>query len=168
MRSIFLQVTGFILLLLLQIFLFNHLVIFRVAVPYVFLLFLFMLPLKTSKLLMYPLTFFMGLMVDIFSDHAATGLHAFSALIAVAIREGLASILSSSNFRGVEEIEIEDQSSIWLGIYLGVLFFVHHFFYFLLEDFSFVRFLHIFGKTFFSTIYSTLISFLIVFVFYKK
>lgn len=168
MRNIFLQVLGFILLLLLQIFLFNHLVIFRMAVPYVFLLFLFMLPLKTSRLVIYPLTFFMGLAVDIFSDHAATGLHAFSALIAIALRAGLASLLSSSNFRGVDEIEIEEQGSVWLAVYLAILFFVHHFFYFLLEDFSFLRFMHILGKTVFSTIYSALISFLIVFVFYKK
>lgn len=168
MRSIFLQILGFILLLFLQIFLFNHLVIFRLAIPFVFLLFLFMLPLKTSKSVLYPLAFFMGLMVDIFSDHAATGLHAFSALIAVSIRIGLASLLSASNFRGVEEIEIREQSSIWLAIYLGLLFFVHHFFYFLLEDFSLSRFVHILGKTIFSTIYSLLISFLIVFVFYKK
>ncbi|MCI4668107.1 MAG: hypothetical protein MRZ79_08090 [Bacteroidia bacterium] len=168
MRNIVLQISGFILLLLLQIFLFNHLVLFRLAVPYVFLLFLFVLPLKTSKLIIYPLTFFMGLTVDIFSDNAATGLHAFSALIAISLRGGLASLLSSSNFRGVDEIEIEEQSTIWLVIYLGILFFVHHFFYFLLEDFSFVRFLHKLGKTFFSTIYSTLIGFLIFFVFYKR
>ena len=159
---------GFVLLLLLQIFLFNHLVLFRMAIPYVFPLFLFMLPLRTPRLLVYPLAFFMGLMVDIFSDHAATGLHAFSCLLAVALRPWLANILGASNFRVVEEIDLPKQSSVWLLMYLAILFFVHHFSYFLLEDFTFLRLFHVLGKTIFSTIYSSLLAFLIVFVFYKR
>jgi len=168
MTNILRHSLGFVLLLVLQVFLFNHLVLFQMAVPFVFLVFLFMLPLDTPRPLMYGLAFFMGLMVDIFSDHSATGLHAFSALMASAMRVRLASILSASNFRGVEEIDLPSQSSVWLLMYMAILYFIHNLFYFLLEDFTFLRIFYVLGKAFFSTLYATAIGFLIVYVFYKK
>ncbi|MEO0895473.1 MAG: hypothetical protein AAFY71_03565 [Bacteroidota bacterium] len=168
MINIFRYGLGFVAMLLLQIYLFNHLVLFQVAIPFVFFVYLIMLPLNTPRATDYALAFFMGLLVDIFSDHAATGIHAFSALLAMSLRHRLAGLLTTSNFRGVEEISLASQNSLWLFTYIFPLVLVHQFCFFLLEDFTFAGVLYILWKAILSSIYTCIIGILIVFVFYKE
>ncbi|MEO1381686.1 MAG: hypothetical protein AAFV78_00435, partial [Bacteroidota bacterium] len=92
-----------------------------------------------SRPVHYILAFGMGLLVDLMSSYAAVGLHAFSAVLIVALRTPLVGFLSSSNYRGAEEVKLNQQNSIWLLTYLLPLIFIYQVAYFLLEDFSFIR-----------------------------
>lgn len=59
---------GFVLLLLAQIVVFNHLVLFAVAVPLVFVYYIISMPVTWGTNLSMALGFLMGLAVDVFSD----------------------------------------------------------------------------------------------------
>jgi rod shape-determining protein MreD len=58
----------FILLLLAQVLICNHIAIFNVAVPIIFIYFIIRLPIDVGKGLLFTLAFLMGFCVDMFSD----------------------------------------------------------------------------------------------------
>lgn len=60
----------FILMVLLQAVIFNHIAIFNVACAFVFIYFIIRMPLSFHPILALTLSFFLGLSVDIFSDTA--------------------------------------------------------------------------------------------------
>ena len=55
-------------MVLLQAVLFNHICLFNIAVPFVFITFIMRLPLSININLLIALSFFTGLSVDVFSD----------------------------------------------------------------------------------------------------
>lgn len=157
-----------LLYVFLQLYVLNHLVIFHMVAPFAFLLFLFMLPLDTPRPILYILAFGIGLFIDIFSNNYATGLHAFSALLALGARPRLLQILGASGTRGVDEFEFENQSLIWYASYLIPLIFVHHFAYYYLEALTFSNFFYTLSKVFVGVTYTFLVCYLLCIIFYRK
>ena len=168
MNQIFRYIIAFVLYLIFQVGLFDHLGVLDVAMPFVFLLFIFTLPFDWPVMVIYLIAFGTGLFVDILSDSNASGLHAFAAVFAVGPRERLAAMASGSNFRSVSELNLKDQSSLWFAIYLGSLILFHNLAYFFLEAMSFGNFFYTLLKVFTSTFYTFLICFLLSFIFYKR
>mgnify|MGYP006266855573 CR=1 FL=1 len=154
--------------LLLQVLLFNQLVLFQVATPFVFLLFLFTLPLDLSKTVLYLLAFGMGLLVDVLSESSATGLHAFACVLAVGARGFVLHAITSSNVRSGSDISIRNQNTIWLSSLLLPLIFIHHLTYFYLEALSVQHFFYTLLKVVSSTCYTFAIAILGAYLFYKR
>ncbi|MEF2644340.1 MAG: rod shape-determining protein MreD [Paramuribaculum sp.] len=73
-----------IALILLQALVFNHVCLFGYAVPFVFLYILVKLPLNMSKEWLFTIAFFVGLIVDIFSD--TLGMNALACTLTMALR----------------------------------------------------------------------------------
>lgn len=151
-----------------QVMLFNHLTIMEAATPFVFLLFLFTLPLATPLWLSYILAFVVGLTVDILSEAAPTGLHAFSCVLAISLRAPWAAYITASNFRSLAEINFSNQSVVWFASFLLPLIFVHHLAYFLLEAMQWSLLWVSLGKVILSTLYSFLLIFILTYLFYRK
>lgn len=74
----------FIILVLLQAIIFNHICLFHVAVPFVFIFFIIKLPLDISQNAILTLGFLLGLVIDIFSD--TQGMNALCCTIIAACR----------------------------------------------------------------------------------
>lgn len=74
----------FLVLVAAQVIVFNHLCLFNVAVPMVFIYFLLRLPITLGSITVMTLGFLLGLTVDIFSDTA--GMNALACTILAAIR----------------------------------------------------------------------------------
>ncbi|MEL6673858.1 MAG: hypothetical protein AAFR61_16760 [Bacteroidota bacterium] len=168
MNDILKYLLAFGLYLFFQVSLFNGLVLFNMAVPFIFILFALSLPFQTPTALMYGLAFGCGLLVDMLSDDAATGLHAFSLLLAVSQRPFFARLVSSTNFRSLEEMSFKNQSAIWYILYLAPLIFIHHFAYFFLESLSFQNFFYKLLQVFTSSIYTLVISYILCLLFYRN
>ncbi len=60
----------FVLMVLLQAVIFNHVAIFNVACAFVFIYFIIRMPMSLNPIVALTLSFFLGLSVDIFSDTA--------------------------------------------------------------------------------------------------
>lgn len=74
----------FIVVVLLQVLIFNHVALFSVAVPFIFILFLIRLPLDFNLNLLYTLAFLLGFSIDLFSD--TPGVNSLSCLILAAMK----------------------------------------------------------------------------------
>lgn len=159
---------GLMLYLFFQVFLFNELELFNLAVPHVFLLFLLMLPFNITRPSLYLIAFGLGFLVDIFSDGAVTGLQAFSCVLVVGLRSGLAGILSSSNFRNLEDLDFKAQNGIWYVGYLLPLIFVHQFTVHFMEALSFQNFFYKLLQIGVGTAFTFIICYILVVLFYKR
>lgn len=168
MSEIFRYVLASLIYLLLQVFLFNHLSLFQVATPFVFVLFLFTLPLDLNRTALYLLSFGVGLAVDVLSEGSATGLHAFACTLAISLRPSIINAISSSNVRSSTDISIRNQNTLWLTSLLLPLIFTHHLAYFYLEAMSLEHFFYTFLKVISSTIYTFSIAILLAYLFYKR
>ena len=110
MNPLIRYIVAFFLYLIFQVGLFDQMSILGTARPFVFLLFLFLLPFSTPVWLVYVISFLTGFSVEIFSESTATGIHAFSALLAMGFRGRIAGIAGASQMRLDNEINFSDQS----------------------------------------------------------
>lgn len=168
MNSAIRQIVSFLLFLFAQVLIFNHLELFQVAVPFVFLVYLLMLPLNTSLTAVYLLAFGMGILIDVLSEHTATGLHAFSCVLMMSVRRWWAGVVGSTSTRGLDDIVIGQQSAIFFALYLLPLILLHQVAYFMLEDFTFQRFFYNFWKAILGTVYTFAMAYIITYLFYKR
>ena len=152
----------FLVYLLLQVFVFNHFTLFDLATPHVFVIFILMLPLNIRYPVLILIAFFTGLFLDLFSVNVFRGLHAFTAVFVMSIREFWINIITNrATYRGSEEYLIQVQPTPWYLQYLLPLIFIYEVVYNILEAFSFSNF----GNTFLKIGLSTLFTFVIVFIF---
>jgi len=161
-------ILAFFLYLTFQVLLLNELVLWNVATPFVFILFLFMLPLSISTSATYLLAFTMGLIVDFTTDNYLSGFHAFSCLLAVATRRYILQLTLPSSFREANEVIWADQNNVWYVLYLLPLIFIHHTAYFFLEAFSLRHFFDTLFKIICSTLYTFTICYALCIVFYRR
>lgn len=83
-RNIPLFTILFFVLILIQVLIFNRIILFSVAVPFIFIYFILALPMNINRSLLYTLAFFMGFFVDLFSDTG--GINALSCMIIAAVK----------------------------------------------------------------------------------
>ena len=74
------QILLFFFLILLQVWVFNQIHLFRIATPLIYLYFILSLPSSTNRNLVVFLSFILGLSIDIFSY--SLGMHAIAATVA--------------------------------------------------------------------------------------
>jgi len=157
----------FVLLMLSQVLVFNHVHIagFLNAFPYV--LFILLLPSDINRALLLLIAFTMGISVDIFSDSG--GIHA-AACVPIAYMRNV--MLGSTTSLESKNDSFEPNLH-YFGLrpyltYAGVLLFVHHSIVFFLEVFEFSHFFTTLFKIIGSTAFSLLFIVLIQYIFFKK
>ena len=127
----------FFIYLLLQILVFNNFTLFGVATPCVFLVFLLMLPMSTRYPILVIVAFLSGLTLDLLSDGLVKGVHAFSAVLVMAVRGfWVWGITNRANYRGSEDYMLQVQTLPWYLQYLVPLVVLHQIVYCFLEAFS--------------------------------
>ncbi len=133
MNQIFRQFGIFVVYLAFQVLLFNNITLFDRYTPFVFILFLLMIPITLSFPLTLVVAFVAGLMVDLLSGYI-TGLHAFSCTLMMSVRNFWVNLITNRNaFRGNEEVILRIQPYNWYPQYLMPMILLHHLAYFLLE-----------------------------------
>ena len=83
-KSVFSYIFMFVILVLIQVLLMNHIVLFDSAVCFIFIYFLLKLPISVSPNLMLTLGFLIGLAVDILSD--TPGLNALCCTVLASLK----------------------------------------------------------------------------------
>ncbi|MBQ7551723.1 MAG: hypothetical protein IJT04_09385 [Bacteroidales bacterium] len=145
----------FILLLILQILICNHIYLFGFLNPNIYLLALLLLPLDLPLSVQYIIAFFTGLVVDAFQ--MTFGIHASAALLMVAVRPYIILALNVNKKQLATEVPLPGRRDFkWLLSYTLLLVFVHQTLTTMLELWSFHRFgitlLTIMGNTLFTTL----------------
>lgn len=134
--------------------------------PYIYILFILVLPFETPGWLLLLSAFFLGLSVDMFPQGIAgaggtLGIHTASTVLAAFFRP---TVLGWINARGDYESGTEpcarDYGFAWFFLYALIISGFHHFVLFYLEDFSVNNFFH----TFFRFILSLFFTLLMIFI----
>lgn len=147
----------FVVLLLAQVVVFNHIVLFNVAVPIVFIYFILRLPVTLNVNWVMTLSFIMGLSVDIFSD--TQGMNALACTILAVLRQPVLRLY----FPRESDLTNPEPSirSLGMGIYIKYLFtsvLLYCILIFLIEAFTFFNPLQLVLRI----LCSTLLSFLLI------
>ncbi len=147
------NITRFFGLILLQVLILNHIFLGGYINPYLYVLFLLLLPFETPPWLLLASGFLLGLGVDIFSD--TPGLNA-AACVGMAFARPFM-IRATSRGTGLEfigEPSIARQGFKWFLYYSGLLILIHHFILFYLEIFRFSEFFQTRLRTVLSAVFT--------------
>ena len=130
------NIVRFVLLLLVQVLICNHINFFGYINPYIYIIFIFLFPIREERLILLLASFLLGMMIDLFSDSG--GVHAAAAVSLAYVRP----ILLKSSFGMLYEHQSIKFSTTEIGslisyISLGTV--VHHLILFSLETFNLTK-----------------------------
>ena len=149
----------FLFLVLFQVLILNHIQLSGYLNPFLYVLFILMLPFETPNWLVLLLAFMLGISIDMFSDTG--GLHAAASVLMAFLRQPVLKLISPRDgYDTVQKPTIQQFGFGWFFSYAGVLVFIHHAFLFYMETFHFTEFFH----TLFRVILSTFFTLTLIFI----
>lgn len=140
----FINIVRFVLLVLIQVLVFNQLNFFGFINPMVYILFLYWYPIKEKRSVFIGLSFLLGLAIDFFSDTMA--LHAASTVTIAYLRPAIMRFVFGINLE-FQSFRLNNATKAQQIVFLALLIVVHHLVYFTLEIFSLANFLLVLRKT---------------------
>ncbi|MFV0565799.1 MAG: rod shape-determining protein MreD [Flavobacteriaceae bacterium] len=155
----------FIILVLAQVLICNHINFLGYINPYIYILFIALFPIKNNRTIIILLSFLLGLTIDIFQDSG--GIHAAASVFIAYIRP----VILKFSFGTLYEHQTIKFNTVDFGaktVYIALLTVMHHLILFSLEIFNASKILLILQKTLFSSIFTILLSVLITIIFSRK
>jgi cell shape-determining protein MreD len=161
------NIIRFILLVIIQVFVLNNIRIYGYVNPYIYVLFILLLPFETPGWLLLVSSFLLGFTIDFFSH--TPGMNAAAAVFMAFCRPGMILLLSGS--KGIEQgmkPGIKDMGFKWFFLYSIILTFLHHIVLFYIEIFRFNEFFFTLYRVVLSTAATIILVILIEYLFIKK
>ncbi len=148
---------GLLLLFLpiLQLSIFNNINFLGYINPQIYIIFIFVFPIKNEKIILLISSFLLGLFIDFLTNDG--GIHAFSLVFISYIRLFVLKIISGKSDLDKEILNIRKLNFPTLITWITILTFIHHFILFLLEQFSFAHFTSLLLKTLLTTLFSVVL-----------
>jgi hypothetical protein len=155
----------FILLILSQVLLFNNIQFSGFVNPYVYLLFILLLPMEIPSWLLLLLSFTLGLIIDFFSG--SPGVHTSATVLAGFVRPYVLRIVSPRDgYESGSDPSLFNYGFRWFASYALLMVLIHHITLFYLEVFRFADFFRTFLRVILSTIFS--MTFILLIEYYRK
>ena len=155
----------FIVLILLQILLFNNIQFSGYVNPYVYIMFILLLPVEIPAWLLLFISFGTGIIIDIFSG--TPGMHSSSTLLAGFVRPYILRLISP---RDGYEPGVNPSMMVygfrWFLLYTGLIVIIHHIALFYLEVFRFADFFNTMLRVLLSSLFT--ITFILLLEFIRK
>lgn len=162
-----LRFAGLIFLIMFQVLVLNKLNVSTYVHPYVYPMFLLLLPFDTPKWMILPLAFLIGLTIDMFNN--TYGMHAAACVLMVFVRPRLIKFYTPiTGYESVNAPSISQLGVIWFAIFTLTMIFIHHLVYFMLQVFWLHDIGFLFSKVLLSTAVSTLLIIILAFLFAKR
>jgi rod shape-determining protein MreD len=151
----------------LQVFLLKNLTLYNLSTPYIYILFILLLPFETPNILLFTFAFILGLIIDSFYD--TPGLHAASCVLLAFARILFISItVQKEGFDNEPEPTLSVMGLRWFFTYALILTLLHHFFLFNLEVFRFSEIQYTLSRFIFSSIFTVFLMVISGFLFFRK
>jgi rod shape-determining protein MreD len=155
----------FVILILLQVLLFNNIQFSGYVNPYVYLMFIILLPVEIPSWILLLLSFGTGLIVDLFTG--SPGMHSSATLLAGFVRPYILAIVSPRDgYEGRSEPSMINYGFRWFLTYTLLMVLVHHTALFYLEVFRFTDFFRTLLRVLLSSLFTVI--FITLFEFYRK
>lgn len=146
----------FLVLTALQVLLLNNIQLSGFINPYVYILFIMLLPVKFSKVFSLLLAFISGLAIDIFTNTA--GMHAAATVLMAFMRPTVLRIFAPRDGYEAESIPSMNRMGFnWFAVYASVMIMIHHIALFFIEAFTFSSFFMTFTRAMLSGASSLLV-----------
>lgn len=140
----------------------NQINIHGLVNPYIFPLFILLMPFDTKQGTLITVGFFLGLLIDLFNG--TMGMHAFATTLMAFLRPYFLEYFESKSDKFLFP-SIKNNGFVWMLVYISSLLSVHHLCYFLIEAGNLTNFFHIILLAFLSLFISVFIIFLLLFAF---
>jgi hypothetical protein len=157
----------FVALILVQVFIFNNIEISGYINPYIYILFILLLPFSTPHVVVVISGFFLGLSIDIFSE--TLGIHtAATTFVAFSRPYVLKFFAPHDGYEKGTLPRVLDYGLPWFIKYTAIIVLMHHVLLFYIEMFQIQDFFYTFLRVFLSSLFSVaIIVFSQYFVFRK-
>jgi len=144
----------FLLLLLVQLLVMDNIQFSGYINPYIYILFIILLPFETPAWLVLIISFVTGLILDLFNG--TLGMHTSATTAAGFIRPYLLRIIAPrEDYEQGVSPGIKSYGLRWFIIYVSVMVFFHHFILFYVEVFRFESFFSTLLRVIISSVFST-------------
>lgn len=129
----------FLILILVQVVVLNNVQFSGFINPFVYIMFIMMLPVRMPKTFLLLAAFLTGLVVDVFSN--TMGMHAAACVFMAYVRPTVLRIMAPRDGYETESSpSVKELGFTWFLIYAATLTFIHHFILFYIEVFRFSEF----------------------------
>jgi len=157
----------FLVLVLLQVFILNNVQLGGFINPYIYILFIILLPVNTPKWLLLVLGFVLGLSIDLFAH--TPGMNSSASVFLAFIRPYILEIVAPrEGYEKDSSPRIKIYGFTWFLRYAFIMVLAHHFVLFYIEVFRFSDFFLTFSRVILSTIFSTLLIVTIQYLIYRE
>jgi len=154
---------AFILLIVLQLLIFSNIEFSGYVNPYIYVMFILILPFSIPSWFLLILAFVTGLVVDLFSG--TLGVHAFATVMAGFVRPWILTLNITSEMTEPDMSPSSYRNGFrWFFFYTVTIVFMHHLSLFLVEVFTFSNFFHTLLRVFLSTAVTTFFIMLFDFI----
>lgn len=156
-----------LILILVQVLIINNIELGRFINPFIYVLFLIVLPFETPKWLLLVSAFLLGITIDMFQD--THGMHAAACVFMAYVRPGVLKLFSPR-----EGYEFGTQPTIqylgvpWFLSYSGILILLHHLVLFYIEIFRFSEFFSTLLRVIISSLFTLLLVVVSQYLFNRK
>ncbi|HEX8037914.1 MAG TPA: Rod shape-determining protein MreD [Chryseosolibacter sp.] len=158
------QIISFFIYLLYQVLILKNIVLFNTAFCFLYVSYLFFLPVETNPLFLMFLGFLMGFSIDIFYD--SLGLHAFSCVLVMYARNYWLSLITpQGGYDSSSTPSIAINGMQWFVMYTFPLVFLHHAILFFIEAGGFGMFWFTLWKIITSAIFTTVVTVVVQYLF---
>ncbi|WP_338356994.1 rod shape-determining protein MreD [Yeosuana marina] len=164
-NSLYSNITRFVLLVLVQVLVLNHINFMGYINPYIYILFILLYPAKNNRMSFILLSFLLGLTIDLFLDSG--GIHA-AACVTIAYLRPMVLKFTFGTVYEYQTIKFDTVDFASKLLYITILTFIHHFILFSLEIFNISKIILLLQKTLFSSIFTIILSVLVTIIFSKK
>ena len=166
-RTVTINIIRFVVLVFIQVFLLKNINLYNLATPYLYILFILLLPFEIPNLLLFVLAFLTGLTIDAFYD--TPGLHASACVLLAFVRVLFISItVQKEGFDNEPEPTLSIMGFRWFLTYAVVLTLSHHFFLFSLEAFHLSEIQYTLSRFVSSSIFTVFLMLVTGLLFFRK
>lgn len=166
-RVLIINALRFLLLVAAQAFLLKNTGYYNLSIPYLYILFILLLPFGIPNWMLFGLAFFTGLSIDVFYD--TLGLHALACSALAFVRILFISItVQRDGFDNEPEPRLGIMGFRWFVFYATILTFFHHLILFTFETFRFSEIGYTLLRVVLSTLLTTILIIITEFVFYRR
>ena len=166
-RILISNLVRFILLVLIQAFLLKNIGYYNLSTPFLYILFILLLPFETPTWLLFPLAFLMGITIDSFYN--TLGINAAACTVLALVR---VLFINLTVQRQGMETEPEPKLGImgfrWFFFYALILTVFHHLTLYLLESFSFSDIKYTLIRVILSSVFTVFLILISEFIFFRK
>ncbi len=165
MREAIKYIIIFVSLVLVQVLVLNQIQLGGYINPYIYVLFVMLLPLKSPRYVTLPLAFLIGLTVDVFSN--SLGIHAAATVFVAYLRPYIIRSISVRDEERSDYPGLKYNGFRWFLYYTAIMVLMHHFVLFFLEIYTFSNFLTTLLRIFVSSFFSIFIIVLSQFIVFR-